>query len=150
MKQTSNYQFNLIESGDTFSPSPLNENAEKAEEILTGLEGELSSQIAAVMAAMGSGGSTARIAFGSWTGDGNYGASHKRTLSFGFKPVLVVVLSGYPEQLTHMVRSHTASSYGSTTTVEWGDRSVSFWCYNSADGAMAHDGRAYHYVAIGV
>lgn len=31
MQQTESYKFNLIESSDTFSPAPLNENMEKVE-----------------------------------------------------------------------------------------------------------------------
>ncbi|MBD5099069.1 MAG: hypothetical protein HDT35_05910 [Clostridiales bacterium] len=37
MQQTETYKLNLIESSDTFSPDPLNENMEKAEEALDGL-----------------------------------------------------------------------------------------------------------------
>ena len=36
MQQTDKYQLNLIEPSDTFSPAPLNENAQKLEEALQG------------------------------------------------------------------------------------------------------------------
>lgn len=146
MKQTSNYQFNLIESGDTFSPNPLNENMEKAEEILTGLEGELSGQIAAVMAAMGSGGSTARIAFGSWVGDG----ASSRTLTFDFKPVLVIAVGADGRFSTVMVRSAKGSQYNnSTVNVQWSEKAVTVT--GSADTThLNSSGSQYCYVAVGV
>ena len=34
MQQTKNYQLNIIESGDTFSPDPLNKNTEKLDAML--------------------------------------------------------------------------------------------------------------------
>lgn len=36
MQQTNQYQLNLIETSDTFSPAPLNENAQKLEAALQG------------------------------------------------------------------------------------------------------------------
>ena len=38
MQQTSKYQFNLVESGDAFSPAPLNDNMEKVEAALENAE----------------------------------------------------------------------------------------------------------------
>ena len=42
MQQTSKYQFNLVEGSDDFSPTPLNQNIEKIEETLEGMETALS------------------------------------------------------------------------------------------------------------
>ena len=38
MQQTSKYQFNLVEGSDDFSPTPLNQNMEKVEEVLETLD----------------------------------------------------------------------------------------------------------------
>ena len=41
MQQTSKYQFNLVDAADDFSPEPLNQNAQKAETLIAGLETDL-------------------------------------------------------------------------------------------------------------
>lgn len=146
MKQTTNYQFNLIESGDTFSPNPLNENMEKVEAALTGLDTDLSGQIAAAVTAMGSGGSTARIAYGSYTGDGASGYSNPKTLSFGFKPLLFAVYL-YSGQTGYVLVRGTQNSLAGFN-VTWGDTSVSY--YADSSSTMCNQERStYHYVAIG-
>ena len=38
MQQTTKYQFKLIEGSDDFSPQPLNDNVEKVEELISGVE----------------------------------------------------------------------------------------------------------------
>ena len=38
MQQTSKYQFNLVDATDDFSPDPLNQNAEKTETLIAGVE----------------------------------------------------------------------------------------------------------------
>ncbi len=45
MQQTEKYQFNLIETSDTFSPDPLNENMEKAEQALSAEAAALDSRV---------------------------------------------------------------------------------------------------------
>ena len=47
MQQTETYQLNLIETSDTFSPAPLNENAQKLEAALTAARTEAAAGIAA-------------------------------------------------------------------------------------------------------
>lgn len=48
MQQTGTYKLNLIETSDTFSPNPLNENTEKLEKALSeGLASETSARTAA-------------------------------------------------------------------------------------------------------
>ena len=41
MQHTSKYQFKLIEGTDDFSPAPLNQNAQKTETLLAGMEEDL-------------------------------------------------------------------------------------------------------------
>ena len=146
MKQTSNYQFNLIESSDTFSPSPLNDNMLKTEEALVDLDANCRESLAAAMAAIGSGGSTARIAFGSWTGNGASG----RTLTFDFKPVLVIAMQYNGKFCTTTVRGANGSQYNnSTVSVQWAEKSVTF--VGPTDTThLNSSGTVYYYVAIGV
>ena len=51
MQQTKNYKLNLIETSDTFSPAPLNENAEKTEAALAALHAADTALTGAVSAA---------------------------------------------------------------------------------------------------
>ena len=77
MQQTSKYQFNLVDATDDFSPDPLNQNAEKTETLIAGVESDL----AALTTAVGEGGHNCRIAFGSYQGTGTYGAGSPNSLT---------------------------------------------------------------------
>ena len=50
MQQTNQYQLNLIESGDTFSAAPLNENAETVAAVLANHEETLAEHTEAIAA----------------------------------------------------------------------------------------------------
>lgn len=76
MQYTNQYQFNLIESGDHFSAEPLNENAEKMEEVLGALQQKIGEY----------------FVFGSYTGDG----TSDRFIDLGFTPRFVLIMSAYP------------------------------------------------------
>lgn len=85
MQQTPNYKFNLIETSDTFSPAPLNENAEKTETALDSL--------AAVDSALGSRIATLELhcfSAGSYKGNG---ASAGQLVDVGFAPKVVFASS---------------------------------------------------------
>ena len=152
MKQTKNYQLNLIEGDDIFSPDPLNANAEMTDAALTGLNAELSARIAAISAAMGTGGATARIAFGSYVGKGRSGANNKVTLTFEFQPILVVVMQPDGRHGLIAVRgmSGMPSYFGSENiTFIWGGSSLSYYGGNSS-GQLDMNGNTYFYMAVGV
>lgn len=85
MNHTETYNFNLIESSDTFSPAPLNENMELVEEQLDavraeGVQGDAAlDQRLKVLEAR-------RFAYDTYTGTGGV-----RTFSLGFAPDLVFI-----------------------------------------------------------
>ena len=162
MQHTSKYQFKLIEGTDNFSPAPLNQNAQKTETLLAGMEEDLAaledsvdSQLAAVTAALGSGGHTARIAYGSYTGTGTYGASNPTVFSCDFYPLLVVVewqnyQYGHPLILARGVTTMPTNFNGyHTVTVAWGNTQVEIYTTVSADVQFNMAGEAYHYVILG-
>ena len=143
MQQTSKYQFKLIEGTDDFLPGPLNENMEKVEEV-----------IAAAVADLGSGGKNARIIWGSYVGDGQFGADHPCVITLDFRPLLAVVadpsqptwgraifLRGCPQQ--------NAISPSFYVTVNWSDNSVSWYGTNNAAVQGSTSGNTYYYVVIG-
>ena len=162
MQQTSKYQFKLIEGTDDFSPAPLNQNAQKTETLLAGMEEDLAaledsvdSQLAAVTTALGTGGHTARISYGSYTGTGTYGASNPTVFSCDFYPLLVVVewqnyQYGHPLILARGVTTMPTNFNGyHTVTVAWGNTQVEIYTTVSADVQFNMAGEAYHYVILG-
>ena len=86
MQQTSKYQFKLIEGTDDFSPTPLNDNMEKVEEKLEYVENGLDS----VQQFLASG-QNCKIAWGSYMGTGEYGPSHKSSLTLPFEPKVIFI-----------------------------------------------------------
>lgn len=137
MQQTNNHQFNLIESADTFSPDPLNENMEKVE-----------AAFAAVNTAMGSGGHTGRIAYGTYLGDGK-GA---KTLTFDFYPVVVFLTAkGSVGHDTLVLIRECAGTVGGAggpiSRVSWSGNSITYGSSNSDDYNQVDE--TVWFVAIG-
>ena len=62
MQQTSKYQFNLVEGSDDFSPTPLNQNMEKVEEVLENMEATLSESLSELESSITGTGSAASVA----------------------------------------------------------------------------------------
>ena len=150
MQHTSKYQFKLIEGTDSFSPGPLNDNMEMVEEQFEAVEEEFLE----VMTNLGSGGNTARISCGSYVGTGTYGAGNPNTLTFGFRPLLIIL--GDPEysQYSTVVCmrgrvTQPGPNSGYRINFTWGDTSVSWYNTVSAQQQANSDGITYHYVAIG-
>lgn len=79
MQKTETYKLNLIELDDAFSPQPLNENAQKLEDALSGAVDALDRRVAALEAH--------RLVTGSYTGSG----SSSKSVPLGFDPVLVLI-----------------------------------------------------------
>ncbi len=151
MQQTNKYKFNLIEGSDDVSPAPLNENMEKVETRFGAVEAALADGLAAVEASLGTGGKTARIALGKYTGNGRCGAAHPNSLTFDFAPKVVFVARttvAYGPVL--MVTGGVSTGYCQLT---WSGNRVS-WYDNRGDYATATEqlndsGVVYSYVAIG-
>lgn len=163
MQQTNKYQLNLIESGDTFSPDPLNENMEKVEAALEAVDTALDEKVAEAMSAMGTGGHNARIAFGSYTGNGNYGSSKPNSLTFDFHPVMVFIANNNAgssdSEGIFFTRSSKQSSYianvGGNCIATWSDYGLSWYGSSSSTSGYTVkfqqnvSGVTYSYVAIG-
>lgn len=146
MKLTEKLKLKLFEKTDRVSYKPINENAEAIEAELGKQAENLTAEIAAVMAAMGSGGKTARIDYGSYIGNG----AASKTLAFDFVPVFVVVVGDNGKFCTTMIRGAAGSQYNNqTVSVGWGEKSVTV----SGPASSTHltvSGNRYCYVAIGV
>ena len=162
MQHTSKYQFKLIEGTDNFSPAPLNQNAQKTEAALVAMEESLTGQIeemegslASLAANVGTAGKTARIAWGSYTGTGTYGASAPTVFSCDFYPVLLVAEwenyeYGHPLVLLNGV-TVMPTVFGSyhAVSVAWTSRQVSIYSTTAADVQFNMEGATYHYMILG-
>lgn len=158
MRQTEKYKLNLPDGGDRISTKPLNENMEKVEAAILEAMAYGASELTK---AVGSGGYNARIAFGSYTGNGRSGEDWPTGLEFDFKPVLVQIMGQDRRELLPplvrgctktVVRVFSADEHDETISVEWGDRSVSWYneYYGKSDSVqMNESGRKYYWVALG-
>ena len=170
MQQTTKYKFNLIETSDTFSPAPLNDNAQAMETQLDRVEAETAAQLASLAAteaadkaaleqalagasaalqtAIGSGGENCRFAYGSYVGTGTSGPNGACSLTFDFEPCLLLV-ANYIYDPVVLIRPNTSSSAG---TVTWGKQSVSWYVssYSDPSGAQFNTKDiTYYYIAFG-
>ena len=139
MQHTNQYQFNLIESGDTFSPQPLNENAEKMEQALAEHADILTGQL--------------KCATGTYKGNGKYGETKPTVLQVEFKPLFAMVFT--PNDAFRVIgvvgqkmRRYYTDSNAEIDTI-WGDDSVSFYS-TGAQGQMNNSNYTYHYFVLGV
>lgn len=83
MKQTDNYQFNIIETADTFSPEKLNENTENIDKELADHETRIASM------------EVHRMATGIYKGNNG-----TQTINVGFTPKVVFVFNHFFAQST--------------------------------------------------
>lgn len=86
MQQTEHYKLNLIETSDTFSPNPLNENMEKVEDAIDDARAEARAGDGAldrrVIVLEGR-----RLVVGAYTGDGKF----TQSVELGFTPIAVLL-----------------------------------------------------------
>ncbi|MDE6281631.1 MAG: hypothetical protein K2M15_07570 [Oscillospiraceae bacterium] len=91
MQQTEKHKLNLIESSDTFSPAPLNENTQKIEDALSAetvrriaADAALDSRVTAL--------EVHKVAVGTYTGNG---VADGQEINLGFAPSIVFVQDRY-------------------------------------------------------
>ena len=113
-----------------------------------------------LVAALGDAGGV-RIATGSYTGTGTYGANNPCSLTFPFSPALVVVSRGREASNTksvigifvrdgHGVKITQSTNYAATFLyATWADISLSWYAVDSGDNQLNYDGTTYHYIALG-
>ena len=146
-------QLHLWEPGDSVLRTEFNENWEKIDASAAQAQADLTNGLDAITAVLNAGGKLARIAWGSYTGNGKYGSSNKTKLTFDFTPRLVFVGSNEDAayDFNRFMYPHTVSSYvrsGATFTVTWGSSSIQW--YNSSDVYQLNEsGKTYYYVAVG-
>lgn len=101
---------------------------------------------------------SARIAAGSYTGNGKYGASNANSIVCGFTPKLVIVsaekgsstddLGGNPWVYGTKQGFVNTSSVGAAN-LTWNNNGVSWYGTSNAGNQLNTDGAVYHWVALG-
>jgi len=123
-------------------------------QVETGL-GELSSNVNAILKDVGSGSKNCRIAYGSYSGKGTYGAGSPNSLTFGFCPAMLYVIdleeakSGNNGKCFLKGCVSITTSMSSTTTLNWSDTGMSWYNNGNAGYQYNTSGHTYYYCAIG-
>ena len=108
-------------------------------------------------------GGVPKIATGSYTGTGTYGADNPCSLTFNFSPTLVVVSCWRAVSATttrsvvgiflrddHGMRITQNTNYASRILyAAWAETSISWYSWDGDDDQLNYDGITYHYLAIG-
>lgn len=137
MEKTANYQLNQWDAADPIRREDFNSD---------------NAALDAVLGALAAG--QLHVATGAYTGAGAYGSSNANTLTFDFKPLLVVVSSvnsganGGSVWLRETKKGRTYSDAG-IATLTWGDASLSW--YSDSNSYQLNNGNTnYCYLALGI
>lgn len=149
MQHTQKYQLNLIDPSDTLSPEPLNQNAETVEAQLAAVDDKFTAADAAIQKNLGSGGKTARIAWGSYEGTGTYGQAKPNKLTFDFKPHLLIVTSVSAHHHIMVRGAINSITSSNAILVTWDENTVSWFSSQEIGVQCNTSGVTYYWVAIG-
>ena len=161
MKRTTNYAFPDWEKTDPIQMDDFNDMTRKLDAALkagadaTAGKAEASA-VTAIAQDIGSGGKNCRIAWGTYTGDGTYGTANPTSLSFDFKPELILVgcqqeNAGIQSWMLRPVTKALACC-GANIQLTWTETGVS-WVTQASANQHTHQNNTedyvYHYVALG-
>lgn len=110
----------------------------------------------ALAASIGSGGSTCRIAFGTYAGTGAAGEAHPNILGFDFTPLMLVISNASSANGHHFAVSIYGPGVGTVDgtnpcVFDWRARSVSWYSEDSVAARQAnYNGYQYKYLVLGV
>ena len=165
MKRTTNYDLPTWEKDDFIRMKDFNDltgkldaalkqTADTADEVSR--TAATAESVTAIAQDLGTHGQNARIAFGSYTGDGKYGSANPNSLTFDFKPAMVFIGSDNESYLSggQMIWPLTLGSAvaGGSVRVTWGEHSVSWYTLETTNPHIYQSNRngyVYRYVAIG-
>lgn len=104
----------------------------------------------------------AKIATGSYTGTGTYGASSPNSLTFEFEPKLLIIASAISGKQFTFVRDSTVAIQHNASTgsgnlahseyapvVEWNGKTVTWYTTGNPDAQANENAKKYQYIAIG-
>ena len=148
---TQHYALNRWDLEDQIVMDDFNEDNAKIDAALH----DNAAALSALQTALGSGGQNARVAFGSYVGDGTYGPNHPTSLQFDFTPVFVLIAENDNSDKSPMLRGATVtnSTYGDDITLSWTDHGVSWYTSTSVINPHLNQNNGkddtFFYVAIG-
>ena len=145
---TANYDLSQWEAGDLIQREDFNSDNAKIDAALKGRADE----IAALTTALGSGGKTCRITYGSYVGNGKEGSANPTSLNFTFYPVFVLIMeSSWNFNMSLLMRgcSEAASTAEESMTVTWTNSGVRWYGTGTNTSQNNDKNRTYYYVAIG-
>lgn len=166
MKQTENYGLNQWELADRIRMEDFNGDNEKVDAALKGQAEALAAEtaareeLAAAVAACGN----CKIAYGTYTGNGNYGSDHPNCLTFPFEPKLVIVQN--KSVASAQISGSNSMSWGMMTAIRplngfildgvswtlrltWSGNSLSWYNTINAELQMNKSDNTYLYLALG-
>ena len=166
MKQTEHYGLNQWELADRIRMEDFNGDNEKVDAALKGQAEALAAEtaareeLAAAVAACGN----CKIAYGTYTGNGNYGSDHPNCLTFPFEPKLVIVQN--KSVASAQISGSNSMSWGMMTAIRplngfildgvswtlrliWSGNSLSWYNTINAELQMNETGSTYLYIALG-
>ena len=170
---TTNYDLNQWEGTDKVLRTEFNADNAKIDAALKANADAIAAEAAAREAAVSAeaearqaadaGFGNCKVAYGTYTGNGNYGSQHPNTLTFPFEPKLVIIqnITGAATDgtssstfgmammvLVRPVAGFTFANGTFTNTVNWSGNTVSWWGEN--DGFQLNgSGSTYFYAALG-
>ena len=161
MEKTTNYQLPKWEKSDFIKMDDFNDAFGKLDAALKAnadaAAGAASAErVTALAQDVGAGGKNCRIAWGSYRGNGKYGAANPTSLSFDFKPELILIGCQQEDAgiRSWMLRPVTKAlaCCGANIQLTWTEAGVS-WVTQASANQHTHqnntEGYVYHYVALG-
>lgn len=166
MKQTEHYGLNQWELADRIRMEDFNCDNAKIDAALKGQAEALAAEtaareeLAAAVAACGN----CKIAYGTYTGNGNYGSDHPNCLTFPFEPKLVIVQN--KSVASAQISGSNSMSWGMMTAIRplngfildgvswtlrltWSGNSLSWYNTINAELQMNKSDNTYLYLALG-
>ena len=166
MKQTEHYGLNQWELADRIRMEDFNGDNEKVDAALKGQAEALAAEtaareeLAAAVAACGN----CKIAYGTYTGNVNYGSDHPNCLTFPFEPKLVIVQN--KSVASAQISGSNSMSWGMMTAIRplngfildgvswtlrltWSGNSLSWYSTINAELQMNKSDNTYLYLALG-
>ena len=166
MKQAEHYGRNQWELADRIRMEDFNGDNEKVDAALKGQAEALAAEtaareeLAAAVAACGN----CKIAYGTYTGNGNYGSDHPNCLTFPFDPKLVIVQN--KSVASAQISGSNSMSWGMMTAIRplngfildgvswtlrltWSGNSLSWYNTINAELQMNKSDNTYLYLALG-
>ena len=166
MKQTEHYGLNQWELADRIRMEDFNGDNSKVDAALKSQAEALAAEtaareeLAAAVAACGN----CKIAYGTYTGNGNYGSDHPNCLTFPFEPKLVIVQN--KSVASAQISGSNSMSWGMMTAIRplngfildgvswtlrltWSGNSLSWYNTINAELQMNKSDNTYLYLALG-